>query len=157
MTDPGHYGVIWAAEEGDDPYAETTWRKANPGLGASPSLAYMRREANKARSTPSYFPTFCRLSLNRRMRSSSRWLPLPLWDENAGAVDEKQFRYRRAWGGVDPFRGVRPFRVDPRCGVSQTWGRAGIDLPLLAARRTHRRAGATTTGPVASVGPTTVC
>lgn len=101
VTDPGHYGVIWAAEEGDDPYAEATWRKANPGLGASPSLAYMRREANKARSTPSYFPTFCRLSLNRRMRSSSRWLPLVLWDENAGAVDEKRFRYRRAWGGVD--------------------------------------------------------
>ncbi|SCD35642.1 Phage terminase-like protein, large subunit, contains N-terminal HTH domain [Streptomyces sp. OspMP-M43] len=101
VSDPGHYGVIWAAEEGDDPYAETTWRKANPGLGASPSLAYMRREANKARSTPSYFPTFCRLSLNRRMRSSSRWLPLTLWDENAGSVDEKRFRYRRAWGGVD--------------------------------------------------------
>ncbi|WP_240351623.1 terminase large subunit [Streptomyces olivoreticuli] len=101
VDDPGHYGVIWAAEEGDDPYAEETWRKANPGLGASPSLAYMRREANKARSTPSYFPTFCRLSLNRRMRSSSRWLPLPLWDDNAGAVDEQRFRYRRAWGGVD--------------------------------------------------------
>ncbi|MFD8955688.1 terminase TerL endonuclease subunit, partial [Streptomyces anulatus] len=101
VFDPGHYGVIWAAEEGDDPYAEATWRKANPGLGASPTLAYMRREANKARTTPSYFPTFCRLSLNRRMRSSSRWLPLTLWDENAGSVDEKRFRYRRAWGGVD--------------------------------------------------------
>ncbi|MFE4514430.1 terminase large subunit [Kitasatospora sp. NPDC056783] len=101
VSDPGHYGVIWAAEEGDDPYAEETWRKANPGLGVSPSLAYMRREANKARSTPSYFPTFCRLSLNRRMRSSSRWLPLPVWDANAGSVDEKRFRFRRAWGGVD--------------------------------------------------------
>ncbi|MFI7357174.1 terminase large subunit [Streptomyces avidinii] len=101
ISDPGHYGVIWAAEEGDDPYTEETWRKANPGLGVSPSLAYMRREANKAKSTPSYFPTFCRLSLNRRMRSSSRWLPLPVWDENAGAVDETRFRYRRAWGGVD--------------------------------------------------------
>ncbi|MFJ2407099.1 terminase large subunit [Streptomyces xanthochromogenes] len=101
ISDPGHYGVIWAAEEGDDPYTEETWRKANPGLGVSPSLAYMRREAAKAKSTPSYFPTFCRLSLNRRMRASSRWLPLPVWDENAGAVDEKRFRYRRAWGGVD--------------------------------------------------------
>ncbi|MEU1018080.1 terminase TerL endonuclease subunit [Streptomyces sp. NPDC005900] len=101
ISDPGHYGVIWAAEEGDDPYTEETWRKANPGLGVSPSLAYMRREAAKAKSTPSYFPTFCRLSLNRRMRSASRWLPLTLWDENAGAVDEKRFRYRRAWGGVD--------------------------------------------------------
>ncbi|WP_369376121.1 terminase large subunit [Streptomyces sp. cg36] len=101
ISDPGHYGVIWAAEEGDDPYAEETWRKANPGLGTSPSLAYMRREAAKAKSTPSYFPTFCRLSLNRRMRSSSRWLPLPVWDANAGAVEKKRFRYRRAWGGVD--------------------------------------------------------
>ncbi|MFE2409853.1 terminase large subunit [Kitasatospora sp. NPDC059408] len=101
VEDPGHYGVIWAAEESDDPFAEETWRKANPGLGASPSLAYMRREANKARSTPSYFPTFCRLSLNRRMRAATRWLPLSLWDANAGTVDEARFRHRRAWGGVD--------------------------------------------------------
>lgn len=101
VSDPGHYGVIWAAEEKDDPFSEETWRKANPGLGVSPSLAYMRREANKARSTPSYFPTFCRLSLNRRMRASSRWLPLTLWDECNAAVSDKSFRYRRAWGGVD--------------------------------------------------------
>lgn len=101
VSDPGHYGVIWAAEEGDDPFSEETWRKANPGLGASPSLAYMRREAAKAKATPSYFPTFCRLSLNRRMRASTRWLPMPLWDANAGMVDDKKFRYRRAWGGVD--------------------------------------------------------
>jgi phage terminase large subunit-like protein len=26
---------------------------------------------------------------------------MPLWDANAGTVDEKKFRYRRAWGGVD--------------------------------------------------------
>ncbi|MFJ2783694.1 MULTISPECIES: terminase large subunit [unclassified Streptomyces] len=101
VTDPGHYGVIWAAEEGDDPFSEATWHKANPGLGVSPSLAYMRREANKARSTPSYFPTFCRLSLNRRMRAASRWLSLTLWDANGGAVDAESFRFRRAWGGVD--------------------------------------------------------
>jgi phage terminase large subunit-like protein len=101
VKDPGHYGVIWAAAEDADPFAEETWRRANPGLGVSPSLSYLRREAEKAKSTPSYFPTFCRLSLNRRMRSSTRWLPMPLWDENAGTVDEKRFRYRRAWGGVD--------------------------------------------------------
>lgn len=101
IEDPAHYGVIWAAEDGDDPFAESTWRKANPGLGVSPSLAYMKREAAKAKSTPSYLPTFLRLSLNRRMRSATRWLPMPLWDENAGVVNDRQFRYRRAWGGVD--------------------------------------------------------
>ncbi|MEV7844080.1 terminase TerL endonuclease subunit [Streptomyces cyaneofuscatus] len=101
IDDPAHYGIIWAADESDDPFSEATWHKANPGLGASPSLAYMRREANKARSTPSYFPTFCRLSLNRRMRAASRWLPLTLWDANNGPVNENSFRFRRAWGGVD--------------------------------------------------------
>lgn len=101
VSAPSHYGVIWAAEEGDDPFDEATWRKANPGLGVSPSLKYMRTEAAKAKATPSYFPTFCRLSLNRRMRASSRWIDLPLWDENAGIVDDKRFRHRRAWGGVD--------------------------------------------------------
>ncbi|MFB6561694.1 terminase TerL endonuclease subunit [Streptomyces sp. NPDC056400] len=61
----------------------------------------MRREAAKAKSTPSYFPTFCRLSLNRRMRAAPRWLPLSLWDESAGEVSAKSFRNRWAWGGVD--------------------------------------------------------
>lgn len=100
VTDPGHYGVIWAADETDDPFSEATWRKANPGLGKSPTLAYMRREANKAQSSPSYFPTFCQLSLNRRVRNQSRWVDLSKWDELGGS-ERKKLRGRRAWGGID--------------------------------------------------------
>ncbi|WP_037833580.1 terminase large subunit domain-containing protein, partial [Streptomyces sp. NRRL S-475] len=33
VNDPAHYGVIWAAPEGADIFAEETWRRANPGLG----------------------------------------------------------------------------------------------------------------------------
>lgn len=101
VTDPAHYGVVWAADEADDPFAEETWRKANPGLGVSPTLAYIRREAEKARTTPSYLPTFKRLSLNLRERASTRWLDMPLWDSRAGMVDEKRLKGRRAWGGLD--------------------------------------------------------
>ncbi len=101
VNDPAHYGVIWAAPEGADIFAEETWRRANPGLGVSPSLSYLKREAEKAKASPSYLPTFKRLSLNLRTRSSVRWLPMELWDANAGEVDEKRFRYRKAWGGVD--------------------------------------------------------
>lgn len=100
VTDPGHYGVIWAAEDTDDPFSEGTWRKANPGLGKSPTLAYMRRESNKAQSSPSYFPTFCQLSLNRRVRNQSRWVDLGKWDDLGGA-DRQKLRGRRAWGGID--------------------------------------------------------
>ncbi|MFH9011222.1 terminase large subunit [Streptomyces sp. NPDC017943] len=102
VEDPLHYGVIWAAEENDDPFAEETWHKANPGLGVSPTLAYLRKEAAKAKVTPSYFPTFCRLHLNRRMRSKVRWIPMPLWDANTGELTPaRRQRFQPAWGGLD--------------------------------------------------------
>ncbi|HEY9476051.1 MAG TPA: terminase TerL endonuclease subunit [Mycobacteriales bacterium] len=101
VTDATHYGVIWAAEDTDDPFSEVTWRKANPGLGVSPTLSYFRKEAEKARVTPSYFPTFCRLHLNRRMRSQRRLIDLNQWDATAGMVDLAKVKGRRAWGGFD--------------------------------------------------------
>ncbi|MFO7273156.1 MAG: terminase large subunit [Sphaerobacter thermophilus] len=101
VDDPSHYGVIWAADERDDPFVEETWRKANPGLGVSPSLSYLVKEANKARTTPSYFPTFCRLHLNRRMRSTTRLIDLRQWDACGGPVDLAKLRGARAWGGLD--------------------------------------------------------
>ena len=101
VEDPTHYGVIWAAEDTDDPFAESTWRKANPGLGVSPSLSYLRKEANKARTTPSYFPTFCRLHLNRRMRDAARAIDLKQWDDCGGIVDLARLKGRQAWGGFD--------------------------------------------------------
>jgi phage terminase large subunit-like protein len=101
VEDPSHYGVIWAAEETDDPFSEKTWRKANPGLGVSPSLSYIRKEAEKARTTPSYFPTFCRLHLNRRERDRARAIDLNQWDACAGIVDLARLKGRAAWGGFD--------------------------------------------------------
>ncbi|WMI32943.1 terminase large subunit [Arthrobacter phage PeggyLeg03] len=101
VKDPGHYGVIWAAEDTDDPFAESTWRKANPGLGKSPTLAYMRREALKAQSSPTYLPTFKQLSLNLRSRNQARWVDLGKWDAVKGAAPRAELRGRKAWGGLD--------------------------------------------------------
>lgn len=101
VDDPSHFGVIWAAEATDDPFAESTWRKANPGLGVSPSLSYLRKEANKARTTPSYFPTFCQLHLDLRMRDRTRLVDLNRWDDCGGIVDLARLRGRPAWGGFD--------------------------------------------------------
>lgn len=101
VTDPGHFGVIWAAEDTDDPFSEDTMRKANPGIGKSPTWAYMRREAQKAKDTPTYFPTYCRLGLNLRRREQTRWLDIGKWDLLHGEVDRSALRGRRAWGGLD--------------------------------------------------------
>jgi phage terminase large subunit-like protein len=98
VDDPSHYGVIWAAEDTDDPHDEATWRKANPGLGVSPTLAYIRKESEKARTTPSYFPTFCRLHLNRRTRAQRRLIDLKKWGDAGGIVDLARLKDCRAWG-----------------------------------------------------------
>jgi phage terminase large subunit-like protein len=101
VDDFSHYGVIWAAEHGDDPFADETMRKANPGIGVSPSWRYIRKEAEKARVTPSYFPTYCRLHLNLRMRDQARLVDLGQWDDTAGMTDWQAMRGRAAWGGLD--------------------------------------------------------
>lgn len=101
VEDAGFYGVIWAAGEKDDPFDEATWAKANPGLGKSPTWAYMRREAKKAASSPTYLPTFLRLSLNLRRRDTARFLDMDRWDGCGGRLNRGEMRGRRAWGGLD--------------------------------------------------------
>ena len=128
VADPAHYGVIWAAEPEDDPFAESTWHKANPGLGKSPTLAYMRDQANKAQATPSRLPSFLRLSLNLRTREQVRWLSLEKWDALNDPVDRAALRGGRAWGGLD-LSAVSDFTA------WTTWvesNRPGAELDLLA-------------------------
>lgn len=100
---PSHYGVIWRAGEEDDPFAEATWHKANPGLRyGAPSLKSIRDAADKAKTTPSAFPGFCRLYLNKRMSMKTRWMPMPLWDANGGELSsDKRLKFQDAWGGLD--------------------------------------------------------
>ncbi len=105
-TDPTFYGVIWAAPPPDkegkpDPFAESTWRAAHPGLGSTVSLEYFQKEATRAKETPTYFATFCRLMLNRRVRPESRWLALDKWDASAGLLRESELEGRDCYGGLD--------------------------------------------------------
>lgn len=101
VVDPSTWAVVWAADPTDDPFAEATWRKANPGLGITVQRSTIAAAAEKARTTPSYYPTFARLHLNLRTRAEVKWLPLPAWDRTAGIVTAETFQGRRAWGGLD--------------------------------------------------------
>lgn len=100
---PKFYGVVWCAGDEDDPFAESTQRKANPGYGRSVSPAYLRDEAEKARATASYFPVYCRLHLNRRIRQQVRFLSLDDWDQqpNLQTVLVDQLKGRECYGGLD--------------------------------------------------------
>lgn len=80
---------------------ERNWAKANPNLGVSVSLDYLRAEALKAKDSPSYRNTFRRLHLNQKTETSETWLPMDLWDRCAGAVDLDALRGRDCWAGLD--------------------------------------------------------
>lgn len=98
--------VIFAAEPEDDPSLETTWRKASPNLGVSPTLRFLRDRWEKSRDNPRLAADFRRYYLNQWTGTASFWIPLDRWD--AGAPDktrwkrmEEEMRGRRCWGGLD--------------------------------------------------------
>ena len=86
LDDPEFLGVIYSIDQadgdepGDDPFAESSWRKANPGYGRSLQPSYMARMARQAKNTPAAMNTFLRLHLNVKTGQITRWLALEKFD-----------------------------------------------------------------------------
>lgn len=108
---PTTYGVVFAAEKpeyqdgklarGDDPFAESTWRKANPGYGISPTKRFMIEAAEKAKDNPAELARFLRLHLGIRTKQETRYLDVDDWDVNASMVDASRLKGRECFGGLD--------------------------------------------------------
>lgn len=98
---PTMYGVVFAADETDDPFAEATWAKANPLYPVTPSPEFMRSAADKARANPVALSSFKRLHLGIRDRSVKRFLDLPKWDRNGSILNETALKGKTAFGGLD--------------------------------------------------------
>lgn len=104
FDDPATYGVIWAATEKDDPFAEATWAKANPGYPISPTKRYLENAARQARNSPVELASFLRLHLGIRTKQKTRFILLGDWDRNAGkppAARSRLLKGAEAWGGID--------------------------------------------------------
>lgn len=95
--------VIYAADAGDDWRDETTWRKANPNLGVSVSLDYLRAECAKAQANPRLENDFKRYHLNLWTNQVIRWIQLERWDlcQHRAWRDEAALEGRRCYAGVD--------------------------------------------------------
>lgn len=101
LEDPTMFGVVWAAPADADPFAEATWRLANPGYGVSPTVGFMRSAAAEAQSSPADLAKFLRLHLGIRTRQETKYLTLPSWDANLTDVVEDELAGRVAYGGLD--------------------------------------------------------
>ena len=95
------YGVVWAAEDGDDPFSVETQKKANPGYGISPTAAYLADAADKARMSPANLSVYLRLHLGIRTKQETKYLDLGDWDVNAGIVDVDALKGKAVYGHLD--------------------------------------------------------
>jgi len=98
---PAMYGVVFAAEESDDPYDPKTWAKANPLYPVTPSPQFMKSASDKARAGPVELASFLRLHLGIRANMDARYIDLQRWDRNASMVVESDLAGRRCYGGID--------------------------------------------------------
>lgn len=102
FDDPKFLGVVYGAHpEEDDPWAEETWRRANPGLGTTVSVEWMRSKAEQARRVPSKQNAFKRWQLGIWTEQDTRWLTPEMWDDAEREYTEQDLEGQRCYGGLD--------------------------------------------------------
>jgi len=101
IEDDSFLPVLYGADVDDDWLDEAVWYKANPSLGQTIKLDYLRQEAQRAKATPAYQNTFRRLHLNQWTAQESRWLPMEAWDACGAAFDERLLDGAACYGGLD--------------------------------------------------------
>lgn len=101
VDDPTFLPVIYEAAKEADWTDEATWHKANPNLGVSVSMSYLRTESTKAQSNPALENVFRRLHLNQRTQQVDRFISMAAWDASAGEVDEAALEGQECMAGLD--------------------------------------------------------
>ncbi len=101
IDDPSFLPAIYEVADDADWRDERSWRDANPNLGVSVSLSYLRREFKKAEQLPAYENTFRRLHLNQWVEQECRWISLGAWDACDGPVDGDRLAGAECYAALD--------------------------------------------------------
>lgn len=78
--DETFWGVIYTIDDGDDYFAEATWRKANPLYGISVDPEDLRRMATVAQVQAQALNEFLTKRLNVWVNADSAWMNMLEWD-----------------------------------------------------------------------------
>jgi phage terminase large subunit-like protein len=82
-TDDSMLVLIYTLDEGDDPFDEKVWPKANPNLGISVKVDFLRAQAEVAKRSPGKLAAFLRYRMNVPTAVSTRAIDIDEWDKNA--------------------------------------------------------------------------
>ena len=102
LVDESFFGLIFEADEGDEPSDEATWFKANPSLGEAKSLQYMRDEWAQAAASPAAMGEFLRKHLDIWTSVGASALDMDAWRASEDPEMElKSYAGQKAYIGVD--------------------------------------------------------
>jgi phage terminase large subunit-like protein len=78
--DERYFAIIYTIDEGDDPFDETTWAKANPNYGISVDPEEFQRLASVAMVQAQAQNEFLTKKLNIWVNADSAWMDMLAWD-----------------------------------------------------------------------------
>ena len=101
ITMPEFLPVVYKVGIDEDWHDEAIWYKANPNLGVSVSLEYLRQRHAEAAQLASRENEFKRLHLCMKTQTDVRWLSMEDWQACGGGFPESAIEGVRCWGGLD--------------------------------------------------------
>lgn len=101
VTAEHYFGVVFTLDEGDDPYDERNWIKANPLYPITPSPEYMRARAIEAKASPGGESEFKTKNLNLWMGAAAAWLNVGSWKACGQRIPLSAFRGLECHIGAD--------------------------------------------------------
>lgn len=93
------FAYVCALDEGDDWQDESVWPKANPGLGVTLPLRYLREQVQEAVGMPANEDLVKRLNFCIWTERSAGMFDMARWDACAG--EPQIVPGQRVWGGLD--------------------------------------------------------
>ena len=100
IKDDSFLPMIFAAPVEADWKDEKVWAAANPNLGVSVKLDFLRSECARAIEMPTYENTFRQLYLDQWTEQDQRWLRMDHWAQGNGACPV-DLAGRECWAGLD--------------------------------------------------------
>ena len=105
FEDDAYFAYVAGLDEGDDPFAdESCWAKANPSLGHTFGLKYLREQVTQARGMPGKEAIVRRLNFCQPTDAAAPWIDNDLFDaaeRRGAAVLDDELRGLPCWAGLD--------------------------------------------------------
>lgn len=102
IDDHSTFGIIYSTDEGDNPFVESSWAKANPNWLVSVLRDDMEAASRNAENSESSRNNFFTKRLNVWVNGESAWMDMVAWAKCADdTLDLSDFAGEKCWMGLD--------------------------------------------------------